>query len=79
MKVSIDTNVWIFGIVGADEFSEKVLLNLSKFRIIIPDQVREARFLMTLNILTMYGLNLQVIHIRKAGYECVISLDMRGK
>ncbi|MCP4350642.1 MAG: type II toxin-antitoxin system VapC family toxin [Desulfobacterales bacterium] len=41
MKVSIDTNVWIFGIVGADEFSEKVLLNLSKFRIIIPDQVRE--------------------------------------
>ncbi len=40
MQISLDTNVWIFGIVSADEFCEKILFNLIRFEIIIPDQVR---------------------------------------
>lgn len=40
MKVSFDTNVWIFGIVGVDPFCERILLNLDKFEIIVPDQIR---------------------------------------
>ena len=40
MQVSLDTNVWIFGIVGVDPFCERILLNLEKFAIIVPDQVR---------------------------------------
>jgi hypothetical protein len=41
MQISLDTNVWIFGIVGVDFYCEKILLNLSRFTIIVPDQVRE--------------------------------------
>lgn len=40
MQVSFDTNVWIFGIVGIDPFCERILLNLDKFEIIVPDQIR---------------------------------------
>ena len=40
MQVSLDTNVWIFGIVGVDPFCETILLNLDKFEIVVPDQVR---------------------------------------
>lgn len=40
MQVSFDTNVWIFGIIGVDPFCEKILLNLNKFEILVPDQVR---------------------------------------
>ena len=40
MQVSLDTNVWIFGIIGVDSFCEKILLNLGKFKIIVPEQVR---------------------------------------
>lgn len=40
MLISLDTNVWIFGIVNVDEFCEKILLNLTQFEITIPDQVR---------------------------------------
>jgi predicted nucleic acid-binding protein len=40
MKVSLDTNVWIFGIVGADPFCERILLNLEKFEVVVPDQIR---------------------------------------
>ena len=40
MQVSLDTNVWIFGILGIDMFCEKILLNIDKFDVIIPDQVR---------------------------------------
>lgn len=40
MRVSLDTNVWIFGILGADPFCETILLNLIKFEIIIPNQIR---------------------------------------
>ncbi len=40
MRVSLDTNIWIFGIIGVHPACEKILLNLSKFDIVIPDQVR---------------------------------------
>jgi len=40
MQVSLDTNVWIFGIVGVDPFCERILLNLNKFEIIVSDQIR---------------------------------------
>ena len=40
MQVSLDTNIWIFGIVGVDPSCEKILLNLEKFDIVVPDQVR---------------------------------------
>ena len=40
MQISLDTNVWIFGIVGVDEFCERILLNLDKFEVVIPNQVR---------------------------------------
>lgn len=40
MQISLDTNVWIFGIMGVDEFCERILLNLDKFEVVIPNQVR---------------------------------------
>lgn len=41
MKVTLDTNIWIFGIVGIDPFCMQILQKLEIFDIIIPDQVRE--------------------------------------
>lgn len=41
MRISLDTNIWIFGILGADQFCERILLNLEKFEVLVPDQVRE--------------------------------------
>jgi len=40
MRISLDTNIWIFGILGIDSCCEKILLNLAQFEIIIPNQVR---------------------------------------
>jgi len=40
MQVSLDTNVWIFGIVGVDPFCERIILNLNKFEIVVSDQIR---------------------------------------
>ncbi|OQY47400.1 MAG: hypothetical protein B6242_05145 [Anaerolineaceae bacterium 4572_78] len=40
MMISLDTNVWIFGILQGDIFCEKIMLNLDKFDIIVPNQVR---------------------------------------
>jgi len=40
MNVSLDTNVWLFGIVGVDVFCERILLNLQQFDVVVPDQVR---------------------------------------
>jgi hypothetical protein len=40
MQVSLDTNVWIFGILGLDFHCERILENLDKFEVIIPDQIR---------------------------------------
>jgi predicted nucleic acid-binding protein len=40
MQVSLDTNIWIFGILGQDSFCERILKNLDKFEVVIPAQVR---------------------------------------
>lgn len=41
MRISLDTNVWIFGILERDPHCEKILINLANFEVIIPDQVRK--------------------------------------
>ena len=40
MLISLDTNIWIFGLLKSNSYCEKILLNLSSFNIIIPNQVR---------------------------------------
>ena len=40
MLISLDTNVWIFGIFGSDPYCEKILLNLFQFNIVVPNQIR---------------------------------------
>jgi predicted nucleic acid-binding protein len=40
MQISLDTNIWILGIVGADQDCETILLNLGKFNVLVPDQIR---------------------------------------
>jgi len=44
MRVSLDTNIWIFGILGIDPLCEKILLHLSEFEIVIPNQIRVLDF-----------------------------------
>lgn len=41
MKISLDTNVWIFGILELDQDCQNILLNLSGFEVIVPNQVRK--------------------------------------
>jgi len=40
MQISLDTNIWIFGLLGKDKSCQKILLNLAQFQVLIPDQVR---------------------------------------
>jgi predicted nucleic acid-binding protein len=40
MQISLDTNIWLLGIIGADQHCETILLNLDKFPIVVPDQIR---------------------------------------
>ncbi len=40
MLISLDTNVWIFGLLNGDNHCRKIILNLSKFNIVVPNQVR---------------------------------------
>ncbi len=40
MLISLDTNVWILGIVGSNAFCEKILVNLARFKVIVPNQIR---------------------------------------
>jgi predicted nucleic acid-binding protein len=40
MRVSLDTNVWIFGLLKRNECCQKILLNLSSFTVVVPNQVR---------------------------------------
>jgi len=41
MQISLDTNVWIFGILELDQYCHKILMNLSNFKVIVPNQVRK--------------------------------------
>lgn len=40
MVISLDTNVRIFGFLGEDISCEKIILNLSLFKVIMPNQIR---------------------------------------
>jgi predicted nucleic acid-binding protein len=40
MVISIDTNVWIFGLTNRDGLCRKIITNLAQFEIILPNQVR---------------------------------------
>ena len=40
MRISLDSNVWIFGLTGSNNFCRSILRHLSQFEVIIPDQVR---------------------------------------
>lgn len=40
MTISLDTNVWIFGLFENNSFCERILDNLSRFDLIVPNQVR---------------------------------------
>ncbi|MDM8530478.1 PIN domain-containing protein [Anaerolineales bacterium HSG25] len=40
MRISLDTNVWIFGLLNTDRYCRKIILNLSEFDIVVPNQVR---------------------------------------
>lgn len=40
MLISLDTNVWIFGLLNGDSYCRKIILNLSEFNIVVPNQVR---------------------------------------
>ena len=40
MDISLDTNIWIFGITGFDPACEVILAHLDSFSIIVLDQVR---------------------------------------
>ncbi len=40
MRISLDTNVWLFGLVGVDEFCDRILFNLAMFDVSVPNQVR---------------------------------------
>ena len=39
MKISLDTNVWMFGILELDQDCQNILMNLSDFEVIVPNQV----------------------------------------
>ncbi|MDM8529482.1 hypothetical protein QUF58_14915 [Anaerolineales bacterium HSG24] len=40
MRISLDTNVWIFGLLKIQDSCRRIIINLSKFDIIVPNQVR---------------------------------------
>lgn len=40
MIISLDTNIWIFGILGKDDSCEKIIENLQRFEVVVPNQIR---------------------------------------
>jgi hypothetical protein len=38
--ISPDTNVWVFGFLGKNSSCEKIMMNLPRFKIIVPNQIR---------------------------------------
>lgn len=40
MAFSLDTNVWMFGIFGTNQYCQKIIYNLASFQIVVPNQVR---------------------------------------
>jgi len=40
MQISFDANIWILGILDINPFCVKILINLSKFNVALPNQIR---------------------------------------
>jgi hypothetical protein len=40
MKISLDTNVWIFGLFNIDPYCRTIILNLTTFDVVVPNQIR---------------------------------------
>lgn len=40
MKISLDTNVWIFGLFNIDPYCRTIILNLVAFDVVVPNQIR---------------------------------------
>jgi predicted nucleic acid-binding protein len=40
MLISIDTNVWIFGITNHDRLCNQIITNLAEFDVVLPNQIR---------------------------------------
>ncbi len=40
MRISLDTNVWMFGLFASDISCKRIVNNLSLFDVVIPSQVR---------------------------------------
>lgn len=40
MRISLDTNIWIFGLLENNEYCKLILDNLSQFQIVVPNQIR---------------------------------------
>lgn len=40
MRVSLDTNVWILGLLGIHDACRKIIVNLTKFEVVVPNQIR---------------------------------------
>ena len=41
MKVSLDINIWIFGLFDENIFCERILESLTQFDVILPNQIRD--------------------------------------
>jgi predicted nucleic acid-binding protein len=41
MQISLDTNVWIFGLLENNGYCVRILDNLAQFTVIVPNQIRE--------------------------------------
>lgn len=40
MRISLDTNVWILGLLKIHDSCQKIVSNLTKFDVVVPNQVR---------------------------------------
>lgn len=40
MKISLDTNVWIFGLLNIDLYCRAIILKLNAFDVVVPNQIR---------------------------------------
>jgi predicted nucleic acid-binding protein len=41
MQISLDTNVWILGLLEHDRHCLKILMKLSDFQVVVPNQIRK--------------------------------------
>ena len=41
MRIVLDTIIWISGLAGTHPLCQKILINLNRLDVVVPDQVRE--------------------------------------